>query len=86
MDARLLFEQWNADIGRRKASQFGYAGRQACPQFSSHIGAALLAKKPFLRLYCPGCKRVTDLVPKFVALRRGFAGFRFCFDRAAVIG
>jgi hypothetical protein len=27
------------------------------PQFSPHIGAAILAKKPWLRLLCPACQQ-----------------------------
>ena len=48
---------WSANgtlnIERRKDSRYGYADRARLPQFSPHIGAALLAQKPWLRLLCP---------------------------------
>ena len=56
-DAVALVGKWNADIERRKDSQYGYADRAKLPQFSPHIGAAILAKKPWLRLLCPACQQ-----------------------------
>ena len=38
-------------------SQYGYADRARLPQFSPHIGAAILAKKSWLQLYCPACQQ-----------------------------
>ena len=51
-----LVDKWNADIERRKDSQYGYADRARLPEFSPHIGAAILAKKSWLRLLCPVCQ------------------------------
>ena len=45
--------KWNADIERRKDSQYGHADCARLP----HIGAAILAKKPWLRLLCPACQQ-----------------------------
>ena len=56
-DAVALVAKWNADIERRKDSQYGYADRARLPQFSPHIGAAILAKKSWLRLLCPACQQ-----------------------------
>jgi len=56
-DAVALVGKWNTDIERRKGSQYGYADRARLPQFSPHIGAAILAKKPWLRLLCPACQQ-----------------------------
>ena len=56
-DAVALVGKWNADIERRKDSQYGYADRARLPQFAPHIGAAILAKKPWLRLLCPACQQ-----------------------------
>jgi len=60
-DAVALVEKWNADIERRKVAGFGYADRKRLPQFSPHIGTALLAGKPFLRLLCPACQQQGDV-------------------------
>ena len=54
-DAVALVEKWNADLERRKAAEYGYFDRARLPQFSPHIGAAILARKPWLRLQCPAC-------------------------------
>ena len=54
-DAATLVDKWNAGLERRKESQYGYADRKRYPQFSPHIGAAILAKKRWLRLQCPAC-------------------------------
>ena len=56
-DAVALVAKWNADIERRKDLQYGYADRARLPQFSPHIGAAILAKKSWLRLLCPVCQQ-----------------------------
>ncbi len=45
-DAVALISKWNADIERRKNSQYGYTDRARLPLFSPHIGAAILARKP----------------------------------------
>jgi hypothetical protein len=50
-----LVEKWNADLERRKTAEYGYTDRARLPQFSPHIGAAILARKPWLRLQCPAC-------------------------------
>ncbi len=60
-DARAVVDKWNADIERRKESQFGYADRKRYPQFSPHIGAALRASKPWLRVLCMACQQVGDV-------------------------
>src|SRR5687767_14098277 len=60
-DAVAVVEKWNADIERRKDAQYGYADRRRYPQFCPHIGAAILAGKPFLRLLCPGCQQQGDV-------------------------
>lgn len=60
-DAVALVDKWNADIERRKEAQYGYADRKRYPQFSPHIGAAILAGKPFLRLLCPACQTQGDV-------------------------
>src|SRR6478672_3719743 len=60
-DAVALVEKRNADIERRKDAQYGYAERKRYPQFSPHIGAAILAGKPFLRLLCPACQQQGDV-------------------------
>jgi hypothetical protein len=60
-DAVGLVNKWNADIERRKDAHYGYAARRRYPQFSPHIGAAILASKPFLRLLCPACKQQGDV-------------------------
>jgi len=54
-DAVALVEKWNADLERRKEAQYGYAHRARLPQLSPHIGAAILARKPWLRLQCLAC-------------------------------
>lgn len=61
-DAISNVERWNADIAARQSGAgvfFNY--KRLEPQFTPTIGAALLAKKPFLRLYCPGCQQHGDV-------------------------
>ena len=60
-DAVALVEKWNADIERRKDAEYGHRARRRYPQFSPHVGAALLAGKPFLRLLCPACRTQGDV-------------------------
>src|SRR5262245_54860213 len=52
-DAVALVEKWNAELKQRRGARAGNAERQRLPQFSPHIGAAILAGKPWLRLLCP---------------------------------
>ena len=56
-DAVALVDRWNADLARRSDAAYGFAERARYPQFSPHIGAAIRAGKPFLRLLCPACRQ-----------------------------
>ena len=68
-DAVALVAKWNADIERRKDSQYGYADRARLPQFSPHIGAAILAKKSWLRLSArPASSRARSICAKWCGL------------------
>ncbi len=49
-DAIAVVEQWNARLT---------AGKPA--HWSPTIGAAILARQPWLRLYCPGCRQQHEL-------------------------
>jgi hypothetical protein len=49
-EATELVERWNAELAATRV-----------PQFSPTIGAAMRAGKPWLRLYCPGCRQVYQI-------------------------
>jgi hypothetical protein len=46
--------------GGRLANTVG-AELQRLPQFSPHIGAAIRADRPWLRLYCAGCQQTYQI-------------------------
>jgi hypothetical protein len=60
-DAVVVVEKWNADLELRRQDKYGFHERRHYPQFSPHIGTAIRAGKPFLRLYCPACQQFGDL-------------------------
>lgn len=60
-DAVEVVAKWNADMELRRQDQFGFHERKHLPQFSPHIGAAIRAGKPWLRLYCPACQQTGNL-------------------------
>ncbi len=92
-DALALVEKWNADLERRKEAEYGYTDRARLPQFSPHIGAAILARKPWLRLKCPACGHEIDLRPSsfpidglYDALRCTFGPCRGDGPRPVMLG
>ena len=60
-DAMAVVEQWNVRIATGKP-----------PHMSPTIGAAILAGKPWLRLYCPGCRQQHELDLRRVVRPREF--------------
>lgn len=60
-DAVAVVDKWNADLELRRQDSYGHTDRRHYPQFSPHIGAALRARKPFLRLFCPACEQFGDV-------------------------
>lgn len=60
-DAVAVVDKWNADLELRRQDRYGLADRRHYPQFSPHIGAALRAGTPWLRLFCPACEQFGDL-------------------------
>src|SRR5690242_7571781 len=61
LDAASVVDKWNADLDLRRDAAHGHAERRQYPQFSPHIGAAIRAGKPWLRLFCPACRQFGDL-------------------------
>jgi hypothetical protein len=49
-EATELVERWNGELDAKRT-----------PQFSPTIRAAMRAGKPWLRLYCPGCRQVYQI-------------------------
>jgi hypothetical protein len=60
-EATAIVERWNAEL----------AGKHV-PQFSPTIGAAMRADKPWLRLYCPGCRQVYQVDLRCIVRPRDF--------------
>jgi hypothetical protein len=60
-DAIAVVKQWNVRLA---------AGKPA--HWSPTIGAAILARKPWLRLYCPGCRQQHELDLRRVVRPREF--------------